>query len=96
MRAYNNPRSGRLPQATSSLMRVAIIAFAPIGINAGVLLAFLAMACFMGPILSMCCKKFGAVLAAIAHAISVVMLFGLFEVSGTSWSRGASRARCLA
>jgi 1,3-beta-glucan synthase len=77
--ADNNPDK-TLPQATSSLIRVAIIAFAPIGINAGVLLGFFAMACFMGPLLSMCCKKFGAVLAAIAHAISVVMLFAVFEV----------------
>jgi 1,3-beta-glucan synthase len=34
----------------------------------------------MGPLLSMCCKKFGSVLAAIAHGIAVVMLLVLFEV----------------
>jgi len=34
----------------------------------------------MGPLLSMCCKKFGSVLAAIAHGISVVMLLVFFEV----------------
>jgi 1,3-beta-glucan synthase len=28
----------------------------------------------------MCCKKFGAVLAAVAHAIAVIMLFAFFEV----------------
>ena len=28
----------------------------------------------------MCCKKFGAVLAAIAHAIAVIMLIAFFEV----------------
>jgi 1,3-beta-glucan synthase len=28
----------------------------------------------------MCCKKFGAVLAAVAHAISVIMLFAFWEV----------------
>jgi len=38
------------------------------------------MACCMGPILSMCCKKFGSVLAAIAHAIAVIMLLVFFEV----------------
>jgi 1,3-beta-glucan synthase len=37
------------------------------------------MACFMGPVLSMCCKKFGSVLAAIAHAIAVIMLLVFFE-----------------
>lgn len=65
---------------TNSLIRVAIVAFAPIGINAGVLAAFFGMACCMGPVLSMCCKKFGSVLAAIAHGISVVMILVLFEV----------------
>jgi len=38
------------------------------------------MACCMGPLLSMCCKKFGAVLAAIAHGVAVVMLLAFFEI----------------
>ncbi|KXX82404.1 hypothetical protein MMYC01_201347 [Madurella mycetomatis] len=67
-------------EATASLLRLAIVAFAPIGINAGVLAAFFAMACCMGPVLSMCCKKFGSVLAAIAHAIAVIALLIFFEV----------------
>ena len=66
--------------ATNSLIRVAAVAFAPIAINAGVLAGFFGMACCMGPLFSMCCKKFGAVLAAIAHGISVVMLLAMFEV----------------
>lgn len=65
---------------TASLLRVAIVAFAPIGINAGALGMFFFMACFMGPLLSMCCKKFGSVLAAIAHGIAVLMLIIFFEV----------------
>ncbi|KAL1884149.1 hypothetical protein VTK73DRAFT_6818 [Phialemonium thermophilum] len=65
---------------TASLLRIAIVAFAPIGINAGVLAAMFAMACCMGPLLSMCCKKFGSVLAAIAHAIAVIALLICFEV----------------
>jgi 1,3-beta-glucan synthase len=65
---------------SSSLIRVGVVALAPIAINAGALLVFFFMACFMGPLLSMCCKKFGAVLAAIAHAIAVIMLFAFFEV----------------
>jgi 1,3-beta-glucan synthase len=65
---------------TNSLIRVGIVALAPIAINAGVLAAFFGMACCMGPVLSMCCKKFGTVLAAIAHGISVVMLLILWEV----------------
>ncbi|KAK0625371.1 glycosyltransferase family 48 protein [Bombardia bombarda] len=65
---------------TSSLIRVLVIAFAPILINAGMLLVFFFMACFMGPLLGMCCKKFGSVLAAIAHAISVIILLVMFEL----------------
>jgi 1,3-beta-glucan synthase len=34
----------------------------------------------MGPILNICCKKFGPILAAVAHAFSVIMLFAFFEV----------------
>jgi 1,3-beta-glucan synthase len=68
------------PKATGALVRVAVVAFGPIAVNAGVLGGLFAMACCMGPLLSMCCKKFGAVLAAIAHGVAVVMLFAFFEV----------------
>ncbi|KAI9822337.1 MAG: 1,3-beta-D-glucan synthase [Pycnora praestabilis] len=68
------------PTATNSLIRVAAVAFAPIAINAGVLAGLFGMACCMGPLLSMCCKKFGSVLAAIAHGIAVIMLLAFFEV----------------
>lgn len=65
---------------TNAILRVALVAFGPIAINAGVAIGFFGMACCMGPLLSMCCKKFGAVLAAIAHAIAVIMLLAFFEV----------------
>jgi 1,3-beta-glucan synthase len=68
------------PTKTNSLIRVALVAFGPIAVNAGVLAGFFALACCAGPLLSMCCKKFGAVLAAIAHAIAVIMLLVFFEV----------------
>lgn len=67
-------------QPTNALIRVGIVALAPIGINAGVSAAFFGMACCMGPVLSMCCKKFGSVLAAIAHGVAVVALLAIFEV----------------
>jgi len=66
--------------ATNSLIRLAICAFGPIGIYAGVAGMFFGMACCMGPLFSMCCKKFGAVLAGIAHGIAVVMLLAIWEV----------------
>lgn len=64
---------------SNPIIRVALVAFAPIAINAGVAVAFSGMACCMGPCFSMCCKKFGAVLAAIAHGISVAVLIIFFE-----------------
>ncbi|KAI9150152.1 1,3-beta-glucan synthase component FKS1 [Paramyrothecium foliicola] len=67
-------------QPTDSLIRVLIVAFAPVAINAGVLLVMFFMACFMGPLLGMCCKKVGAVLAGIAHALAVIFLIVFFEV----------------
>nr|POE48797.1 1,3-beta-glucan synthase component fks1 [Quercus suber] len=70
------------------LIRIALVAFGPIAVNAGVAGGFFAMACCMGPIFGMCCKKFGAVLAAIAHAIAVIALLAFFEVMFflESWS----------
>jgi len=67
-------------QKTNAILRVAIVALAPIAINLAILAAMFGMACCMGPILSMCCKSFGTVLAAIAHGIAVVMLLVFFEV----------------
>jgi 1,3-beta-glucan synthase len=63
---------------TAGLIRVLIVAFAPIAVNAGALAAMFGMACCMGPLLSMCCKKFGSVLAAVAHGIAVVMMLIFF------------------
>ncbi|KAF2717657.1 glycosyltransferase family 48 protein [Polychaeton citri CBS 116435] len=78
--AENNPKLKLPAKGTSALIRIAICAFVPIAVNAGVSIMFFGMACCMGPILSMCCKKFGAVLAAIAHAIAVIFLLVIFEV----------------
>lgn len=78
----DNPSNKGLPEPkpTGSLIRVGVVAFAPVAVNAGVLAGLFGMACCMGPVFGMCCKKFGAVLAAIAHAIAVIMLFAFFEV----------------
>ncbi|KAF1351881.1 1,3-beta-glucan synthase component FKS1 [Delphinella strobiligena] len=77
----------------NALIRIAIIAFVPVGVNAGVAGMFFGLACCMGPLFSMCCKKFGAVLAGIAHAISVIVLIVLFEVMW--FLEGWNFARCL-
>ncbi|EAA28744.1 glycosyltransferase family 48 protein [Neurospora crassa] len=65
---------------TASLIRLLVVTFAPMAVNAGVLGGLFGMACCMGPLLSMCCKKFGSVLAAIAHGMSVIILLVMFEV----------------
>ncbi|EGD93455.1 glucan synthase [Trichophyton tonsurans CBS 112818] len=89
VRKENNP--DHKIQPTNSLIRVGLVALGPIALNAGVCLGMFGMACCMGPILSMCCKKFGAVLAAIAHGFAVVGLLIFFEImfflEGFSFSR---------
>ncbi|KAF1956695.1 beta-1,3-glucan synthase-like protein [Byssothecium circinans] len=70
--------SGKTIKASNSLIRVALVAFGPVAVNAAILAGFFALACCAGPLLSMCCKKFGAVLAAIAHAVAVIMLLVFF------------------
>jgi 1,3-beta-glucan synthase len=71
---------GKTIKPTASIVRVAVVGLAPVAVNAGVAIAFFGMACCMGPIFSMCCKKFGSVLAAIAHCIAVIMMLVFFEV----------------
>jgi 1,3-beta-glucan synthase len=74
-----------------TLIRLMIVALAPVAVNAGVAFFFFALACCAGPLLGMCCKKFGPVLAAIAHAIAVIMLFIFYIVmyflSGYSFTK---------
>lgn len=89
---YINSRTGMHNVATTNaIVRLAIVAFVPVAVNAGVAIGFFGMACCMGPIFSMCCKKFGSVLAAVAHAIAVVVLLAVFEVmfflESLSWPR---------
>lgn len=89
---YINSRTGvKDDKPYNAIVRIAIVAFAPIGINAGVAMTFFGMACCMGPLFSMCCKKFGAVLAAVAHSIAVIVLLAIFEVmfflESWSWPR---------
>ncbi|RPA85881.1 1,3-beta-glucan synthase component [Ascobolus immersus RN42] len=74
-----------------TLIRLFIVSLAPVAVNAGVAFFFFALACCAGPLLGMCCKKFGPVLAAIAHAIAVIMLFIFYVVmyflSGYSFTK---------
>ncbi|EMR08340.1 hypothetical protein PNEG_03180 [Pneumocystis murina B123] len=73
-------KSNPAKNGSNPLIRIAIVSFAPICVNAMVAFVFFGMACCMGPILTICCKKFGAVLATISHAIAVIILVTFFEV----------------
>lgn len=89
---YINSRTGvDAKEPSNAVIRIAIVAFAPIAVNAGVAGAFFGMACCMGPLFGMCCKKFGAVLAAVAHAIAVIVLLVfyvvMFVLENFSWPR---------
>ncbi|CAB11264.2 1,3-beta-glucan synthase component bgs2 [Schizosaccharomyces pombe] len=68
-------------KVTNPILRILILAFLPIIVAAVVSMTFAGMACMMGPLLDLCCKKFGAVLAALAHGITVFMFIIVFEVS---------------
>ncbi|KAM0544702.1 hypothetical protein ACHAPJ_011689 [Fusarium lateritium] len=75
--AKNNHDSKAKP--TDSLVRLLVVAFAPVAINAGTLAVMLCLSCLTGPLLSLCCKQFGKVLASIAYGISVIGLIITFE-----------------
>ncbi|KXN64983.1 glycosyltransferase family 48 protein [Conidiobolus coronatus NRRL 28638] len=66
------------PNRSHSVIRVLLIALGPIGLNAGILLILFPISLFMGPIIGVCWKQFGGVLAAIAHAWSVINLIVMF------------------
>lgn len=98
---FINAQTGAASNAkpTNSLIRIGVVSFLPIIVNTGVLAALFGMACCMGPVFGICCKKFGGVLAAIAHGFSVIMLFISFEVlfllEGWSFAKTMSGMVCL-
>ncbi|WEJ94018.1 1,3-beta-D-glucan synthase [Yamadazyma tenuis] len=67
-------------QDVNSTLRVVICALAPVVIDCGVLAFCLGMACCAGPMLGLCCKKTGAVLAGFAHGVAVVIHLVFFIV----------------
>ena len=99
---FINAQTGVLPEnndnakiePTAASIRLLAVALAPVALNAGVLLIMFFMACFMGPLLSMCCKKFGSVLAAIAHAFAVIGLLISFEAMFLLESFNFERTLC--
>ncbi|EEB07877.2 1,3-beta-glucan synthase component bgs1 [Schizosaccharomyces japonicus yFS275] len=65
---------------TDCIARIIVIIIVPIAFSFGIAGMFGGMACILGPVLNLCCKRFGAVLAAIAHAIQIIIYIVIFEV----------------
>ncbi|KAF9985902.1 1,3-beta-D-glucan synthase [Mortierella antarctica] len=64
---------------TSGLLRVGVFAVGPLIVNAGVLAALCGVSLLLGPFMSLCCVKFGSVVAAFAHGFAVLSMIGFFE-----------------
>jgi len=76
--AYSFVKSLSVPPI-NALLRIAVISLGPLAWNAVVLLVLFFISLFFGPMLASCCNKFGSVMAAIAHTLSVVGMVGFFE-----------------
>ena len=68
------------PTEVNSVLRVVICSLAPVVIDLGVLAGCLGLACCAGPLLGLCCKKTGSVIAGVAHGIAVVVHLVFFIV----------------
>ncbi|EEQ37578.1 hypothetical protein CLUG_01702 [Clavispora lusitaniae ATCC 42720] len=68
------------PIIVNSVARLVICALAPVVINMGCLGVCVGLACCAGPMLGMCCKKTGAVIAGVAHGVAVVVHLVFFIV----------------
>ncbi|KAI9478173.1 MAG: putative 1,3-beta-D-glucan synthase subunit [Benjaminiella poitrasii] len=65
----------------SALVRVGVLALAPVLLNAVVLLALFALSLVLGPLANLCCSvKFGATVAAVAHVWAVLNVVVFFEL----------------
>ncbi|KAI9292872.1 1-3-beta-glucan synthase [Neoconidiobolus thromboides FSU 785] len=65
-------------KGSSGLVRAILVAFLPIILNAGILIVLFPVSLFLGPVMTICAKSFGAVIAAIAHAWAVLNLIICF------------------
>ncbi|KAI8066573.1 1,3-beta-glucan synthase component-domain-containing protein [Gongronella butleri] len=63
----------------SGLIRIGVLALAPVVLNAGALAMFFCVSLFLGSILSLCCHKFGSIMAAIMHGWAVINMILIFE-----------------
>ena len=68
------------PKEVNSVLRLIICALIPVVVDLGVLGFCLGMACCAGPLLHMCCKRTGSVMAGVAHGIAVIVHLVFFIV----------------
>lgn len=81
IRSFNLEDNTKPFEGPSALYRVAIIAFGPILLNAGILAILFCVSLGGGCIASLCCGvKFGATVAAIAHGWAVFNFIIFFEL----------------
>ncbi|CDR40823.1 CYFA0S05e04896g1_1 [Cyberlindnera fabianii] len=67
-------------EVVNSVVRVIICTVAPIVIDMGVLMVCLGLSCCAGPMLGMCCKRTGSVMAGFAHGVAVIVHIVFFIV----------------
>ncbi|KAI8097579.1 1,3-beta-glucan synthase component-domain-containing protein [Halteromyces radiatus] len=63
----------------SGLIRIGVLALAPVLLNAGALAIFFCISITLGSLFSLCCGKFGSVIAAMVHGWAVINLILIFE-----------------
>ncbi|CAK9435967.1 uncharacterized protein LODBEIA_P05650 [Lodderomyces beijingensis] len=64
----------------NSLLRILIASFGPIAVNFVVLLICFIFSSLLGPIFTLCCKKFPSFIAAVAHSFGVINHVFFFEL----------------
>ena len=69
--------TGAYPPAP--LLRIALVSLGPVVWNAAVLLALFLISIFLGPMLNTVYRKFGSLMAALAHGLALIGLIAWFE-----------------
>ncbi|CAO3630454.1 unnamed protein product [Cunninghamella blakesleeana] len=79
VKSFDTEDTSQPSTGPSGLIRIGVLALAPILLNAGALAMFFGISITIGSFLSLCCVKFGSIMAAIAHGWAVLNLIIIFE-----------------
>ena len=77
VKSIPDPVTGDYPPPP--LLRIAIVSLGPVVWNAAVLLALFLVSIFLGPMLNTVYRKFGSVMATLAHGLALIGLVAWFE-----------------